>query len=326
MKRIKIISVNSELGAGTRGSGMGFDAIRVAAWTKGSKYFKEHPPTILPSNNDEVLDDIDTAYSVKIEYILDMYKKIADTVIECMKKKEFPVIISGDHSNAGGTIAGLRMAYPKERLGVIWVDAHADLHSPYTTPSGNLHGMPLATATALDNKVCQINTPEKKTIEAWEKLKKLGGISPKINFKDLIYIALRDTEKAEKFIVKKNNIRTYSVQKMREMGIQFVVEDAMKKLENCDRIYVSFDVDSMDANVSRGTGTPVKSGLYESEAFSLMSTLCKHPKICCVEITEVNPTLDNKKNLMAEIALEILEQITIEIEKRLNESSKAVKN
>lgn len=317
MKRVKIISVNSELGGGTRGAGLGFDAIRVAAWTKGSRYFKEHPPTILPSNNDEVLDDIETAYSVKIEYIVEMYKRIAETIVTCMKNKEFPIIISGDHSNAGGTIAGLRMAFPKETLGVIWIDAHSDIHSPYTTPSGNLHGMPLATALAVDNKVSQINQPEKKTIEAWERLKKIGGISPKITFKDLIYIATRDMEKPEKFIVKKNNVRIYSVQKMRETGIQFVIDDAMKRLTHCDRIYVSFDVDSMDANVSRGTGTPVKSGLYESEAFQLMSALAKQEKVCCFEITEVNPTLDNKKNLMAEIALEILEQITIEIENRL---------
>jgi arginase len=246
-----------------------------------------------------------------------MYKRIAETIAACMKNKEFPIIISGDHSNAGGTIAGLRMAYPKEILGVIWIDAHSDIHSPYTTPSGNLHGMPLATALAVDNKVSQINQPEKKTIEAWERLKKIGGISPKITFKDLIYIATRDMEKPEKFIVKKNNVRIYSVQKMRETGIQFVIDDAMKRLAHCDRIYVSFDVDSMDANVSRGTGTPVKSGLYESEAFQLMSGLAKQEKVCCFEITEVNPTLDNKKNLMAEIALEILEQITIEIENRL---------
>jgi len=317
MKRVKVISVNSELGAGTRGAGLGFDAIRVAAWTKGSTYFKEHPPVILQSNNDDVLDDIGTAYSVKIQFIVEMYNKIAEMVVDCMKKKEFPVIISGDHSNAGGTIAGLKMAFPKDTLGVIWIDAHADLHSPYTTPSGNLHGMPLAASTGLDNKVCQINQPEKKTIEAWEKLKKIGGISPKITFKDLIYIAARDMEKPERFILKKNNVRIYSVQKMRETGIQFVIEDAMKRLSHCDRIYVSFDVDSMDANVSRGTGTPVKSGLYESEAFQLVTCLAKEPKVCCMEITEVNPTLDNKKNMMAEIALEILEQFTTEIEKRL---------
>ena len=124
-------------------------------------------------------------------------------------------------------------------------------------------------------------------------------------------------EKAERFILKKNNVRIYSVQKMRETGIQYVIDDAMKRMAHCDRIYVSFDVDSMDANVSRGTGTPVKSGLYESEAFQLVSCLAKQEKVCCMEITEINPTLDNKKNIMAEIALEILEQFTGEIEKRL---------
>ena len=317
MKKAKIISVNSELGAGTRGSGLGFDAIRVAAWTKGSKYFKEHPPTIVPSNNDEVLDDIETSYSIKIQYILDMYHRISDEVKNSLLAGEFPIIISGDHSNVGGTIAGIKMAYPKEKIGIIWVDAHADLHSPYTTPSGNLHGMPLATAVAIDNKVCQINQPEKQTIEAWEKLKKVGGITPKVTFKEIVFIALRDTEKAEKFLLKKNSAKVYSVQKMRETGIQYVVDDAMKRLEHCTHIYISFDVDSMDSNVSRGTGTPVKSGLYESEAFQLMTGLVRNPKVCCIEITEVNPTLDNKKNMMAEVALEILEQATMEIEKRL---------
>jgi arginase len=317
MNKVKIISINSELGAGTRGAGLGFDAIRVAAWTKGSKFFKEHPPLILPSNNDEVLDDIETSYSVKIQYIVEMYKKISEEIIDVMRNNEFPIIISGDHSNAGGTIAGLKMAFPEERLGVIWIDAHADIHSPYTTPSGNLHGMPLASAAGLDNKISQVNQLERITIEAWEKLKKIGGISPKVIFKDLIYIALRDTEKAERYVLKKNKVKIYTVQKMRETGIQFVVDDALKQLTECDRIYVSFDVDSMDSNISRGTGTPVKSGLYESEAFQLMSGLAKNSKICCMEITEINPTLDNKKNLMAEIALEILEQISAEIEKRL---------
>ncbi len=151
MNKVKIISINSELGAGTRGAGLGFDAIRVAAWTKGSKFFKEHPPLILPSNNDEVLDDIETSYSVKIQYIVEMYKKISEEIIDVMRNNEFPIIISGDHSNAGGTIAGLKMAFPEERLGVIWIDAHADIHSPYTTPSGNLHGMPLASAAGLAN-------------------------------------------------------------------------------------------------------------------------------------------------------------------------------
>ncbi|HPR29863.1 MAG TPA: arginase family protein, partial [Chitinophagales bacterium] len=116
MSAVRVISVNSELGAGTRGSGLGFDAIRVAAWTKGSRYFKNHPPTIIPSNNDEVLDDIETAYAVKIHYIVEMYKRIAETVVDTLKAGNFPILISGDHSNAGGTIAGLRMAYPEEKL------------------------------------------------------------------------------------------------------------------------------------------------------------------------------------------------------------------
>jgi arginase len=199
------------------------------------------------------------------------------------------------------------MAHPERRLGVIWIDAHADLHSPYTTPSGNMHGMPLAISLAEDNIKSKVHQPDAQVVEQWNNLKKLGGIQPKIQAQDLVFIGLRDTEKQEDEIIKRHGIKVITVQEVRKRGVEQTVRQALLALQHCDDIYISFDVDSLDSSISRGTGTPVANGLKEREAEDLMASLMQNHKICCFEITEVNPTLD-KENLMAEIAFNILQR------------------
>jgi arginase len=236
-----------------------------------------------------------------------MYERVSKSVGDTLRSGLFPLVLAGDHSTAGGTIAGIRMAKPKGRLGVIWIDAHADLHSPYTTPSGNMHGMPLATALSEDNIENQVHFPDEKTVDLWNKLKNIGKISPKIRPEDIVFIALRDFEKEEEHIIKKYNIKVIPVQEVRRKGVENVVRQTLMHLTNCDDIYVSFDVDCLDSSISRGTGTPVSNGLKEREAEDLLAALMQNHKICCLEIAEVNPTLD-KENLMAEIAFNILQR------------------
>jgi arginase len=236
-----------------------------------------------------------------------MYERVAKTVCDTLKSGLFPLVLAGDHSTAGGTIAGIRMAKPKNRLGVIWIDAHADMHSPYTTPSGNMHGMPLATALAEDNRENQVHNPDQQTIDLWNKLKNLGKIQPKISPDDIVFIGLRDFEKEEEYLIKKYGIKVIPVQEVRRKGVENVVRQSMMHLSNCDDIYVSFDVDSLDSSISRGTGTPVSNGLKEKEAEDMIASIMQHHKICCFEVTEVNPTLD-KENMMAEIAFNILQR------------------
>jgi arginase len=236
-----------------------------------------------------------------------MYERVAKAVETNLKSGLFPLILAGDHSTAGGTIAGIRIAKPKSRLGVIWIDAHADIHSPYTTPSGNMHGMPLAVSLGEDNLDCQVHQPDEATIQLWNELKQIGSITPKILPEDLVYIALRDTEKEEDHILKKLGVKIIPVSEVRKKGIEHVVRQSLLSLQHCDDIYVSFDVDSLDSSISRGTGTPVPNGLREREAEDLLASLMQNHKICCFEITEVNPTLD-KENLMAEIAFNILQR------------------
>jgi arginase len=312
MKKLKIIEVKSELGAGTRGASMGPDAIKIAALDYGSSLFRQVETMQIPVDNNLLFDSPGSLYAKRIKSMIALYEKIASEVSHTLKKNEFPLILAGDHSSSGGTIAGIKMAYPKQRLGVIWIDAHADLHSPYTTPSGNLHGMPVAVSLGEDNVNNKMNKPDKETLELWNKLKRVGNITPKFEYRDLVYISLRDIEPEESFLLKKHKVKIFTTAEVKRNGVEKIARDALAHLNNCSNIYISFDVDSMDSSISKGTGTPVRNGITEKEAGSLCVRLIQNEKVCCFEIAEVNPTLD-KENLMAENTFEILQKVVSQL-------------
>ncbi|HNF02082.1 MAG TPA: arginase, partial [Ferruginibacter sp.] len=246
-------------------------------------------------------------YAKRMQGVVTMYERVSKAVCDSIKGHFFPVVISGDHSSAGGTIAGIKMAKPKSKLGVIWIDAHADLHTPYTTPSGNMHGMPLAVSIDEDNKECKVHDLDEKTTKQWEHLKNMGKLGQKVMPEDVVFISLRDYEKEEKYLIEKHGMKVITTSEVRRTGAENVCRKVLRYLSDCTDIYVSFDVDSLDASISRGTGTPVSNGLREREVEDLISKFMQNRKICCFEITEVNPTLD-KENLMAEIAFNILQR------------------
>lgn len=307
MRNLKILEVRSEIGAGTRGASLGVDAIKIAALDFMSSLFVNVATEKIADENTLLYEPVESPYAKRIHGIYTMYERISQSVADTMRSGLFPVVLAGDHSTAGGTIAGIRMAKPKNRLGVVWIDAHADIHTPYTTPSGNMHGMPVAASLGEDNLSNKTHKLDTTTAEWWNKLKGIGKIQPKIQPEDIVYIALRDYEKEEEALLKKYNIKVIPVQEVRKKGVENVVRQTLLHLSSCDDIYVSFDVDSMDSSISRGTGTPVSNGLREREAEDLMAAFMQNHKICCFEITEVNPTLD-KENLMAEIAFNILQR------------------
>ena len=306
---IKFILNKSEIGAGARGASMGIDALMMAAINKESSFFKNTPSITINHQNHILMEPTNFKWAKHIDVLVDIYEDVCASVSEVLRDKKFPIIISGDHSSAGGSVAGIKHAYPNKRLGIIWIDAHADLHSPYTSPSGNVHGMPLATILNEDNKKFDLGDVKEETKQRWEKLKQVGGISPKVRPEDLIFIGVRDTEKEEDYLIEKLNITNYTPEQLRQKGIEEVISEIKnQKLKDCDIIYVSFDVDSMDCmEVSYGTGTPVENGLWEREVKQILSALIKWDKIVGLEITEINPLLDDKKNKMAETTLEILE-------------------
>jgi arginase len=310
MRKPKLVLLRSELGAGTRGASLGVDALKIAAIDLESNYFRKYDAVDVEDENWMLLEKVNHKYAKRIRGLVKIYERLSKAIAKNLKKTDaFPIVLAGDHSTAGGTIAGIKMAFPDERIGVIWIDAHADIHSPYTTPSGNLHGMPLATALAEDNLEVQTNELDEKTEELWEKLKNIGGIAPKIEYSDLIYIGVRDTEAQEDFLMNKHGIRNVTTRELRQIGVDEVVEIVNDRLKKCSKIYISFDVDSLDPKISVGTGTPVPQGLRFKEARELLQSLCRDERVCCLEFVEINPTLDTE-NAMAETAFKLLEAAT----------------
>lgn len=306
MKELKIIEVKSEIGAGTRGASLGVEAIKIASLDMNSDFFKQFESVEVENVNELLFDGAKHAYAKFIDGVMIMEERVCLEVYETIWNENFPLIIAGDHCTAYGTIAGIKKADPKIRLGVIWIDAHADIHTPFTTPSGNMHGMALSMACGIDNLECKVNDPRGETLEYWEQIKNVGIPGPKVYPEDIVYVGVRDLEKPENYLINKYNINFIETEDIKKLGSAKVAQNALQMLDHCDMIYVSFDVDTLDSRISTGTGTPVPNGLTVEEAKTLNAELAKNPKVCAWEIVEVNPTLDTE-NRMAESAFEILE-------------------
>ncbi|MCT4663650.1 MAG: arginase [Flavobacteriales bacterium] len=299
----------SELGAGTRGASLGYDALWVASINAGKRdFFNQFPTTSVAVRNDLLFDETDTPQAKYLEGIAEVYENLSQEVQNAFENKEFPILISGAHSVSGGTIKGIADAFPDANIGVVWIDAHADIHSPYTSPSGNVHGMPLATALCLNDNEFQLDDRviDPKTKEIWDEL---CGDKPRISPDDLVYFAVRDTEIPEDEIIEDLGIKNFTVEEVRMKGPKKCVNEALESLNHCDILYISFDVDSMDSMISKGTGTPVLNGLTQVVAEKIIYYLFQSQKVACFEMVEINPTLDDKENKMAETAFSILEKI-----------------
>ena len=314
MKEIKIIKNRSDIGAGTRGSDMGIDAIEIAAINKKSNYFDSYDFEDVITENESIYNKVNNSFAKRIDSVFNQCKRLSNHVKVNLQEGKFPIVLSGDHSSALGTISGVKAAYPTKRVGVVWIDAHGDLHSPYTSPSGNIHGMPLSAVISDDNLDCQINDVGRETSELWERMKNIGVPGQKVLPEDIVFFGVRDTEEPEDKQMEKYGIKNYMVAEVRYRGLDVCVNEALEKLSNCDVIYVSFDVDAMDCDmISYGTGTPVPKGFDQREIIDIIKGLLASEKVACVEFVEVNPLLDFKGNKMAETAFEVLEEVTKKI-------------
>ena len=303
---LRLIEAASEIGAGKRGASMGMAALRVAAWKLGSELFGHAEESILRDENDVLYEDDNSPNAHHIDGLIRFESDLAYEVYKYLRHNVFPIVVGGDHSIAIGSVSGTKMAFPNERLGVVWIDAHADLHSPWTTPSGNVHGMPLALLMHLEKK--GRNRPRVFTMDVWDRLRKIGVNGPKLAPSDLVFIALRDYEPEEQAIIAEHRIKVITVDDLRSKGASTVVQETLAHLTACERIHVSFDVDSLDPSISVGTGTPVPGGLLLDEASALLSGLCADPRTATLDVVEINPALDTG-NAMAEATLSILEPL-----------------
>ncbi|MVZ64393.1 arginase [Sphingobacterium sp. DK4209] len=306
---IELIKNRSDIGAGTRGADLGIDAMEIAAINKGSYFFKKYPHIDVPTRNESIYEIEGNTRAKHIKQIYQQCKDLSSIVENSLMGGNFPLVFSGDHSSAIGTVAGIRAKFPNKKLGIIWIDAHADIHSPYTTPSGNMHGMPIAAILGIDNTSAKKNDITPETHAYWEKLKAMVDQSTPIRKEHIVYFGVRDTEEEEDHLIDKLGIKNFRVEEVQKRGINSCLEECQTRLQDCEILYISFDVDSMDSDlVSEGTGTPVPKGFLPSEVQEIINSLLADKRVTCFEIVEVNPLLDKQGNKMAEIAFDILEQ------------------
>ncbi|XP_050405119.1 arginase, hepatic [Patella vulgata] len=224
-------------------------------------------------------------------------KKISDKVASIVKSKELCLNLGGDHSIAIGSIHGHCRAEPG--LVVVWVDAHADINTPLSSPSGNMHGMPLSLLV-------------KELADRFSPVEGFDWCKPCIHVRDIVYIGLRDVDEGERWIIDQFGIPAYSMQEIDKMGIKEVMHQALKNLDpNGTRpIHLSFDVDGLDPTITPSTGTPVLGGLNIREGQYIMEELANTGRLSAIDIVEVNPLLGSEKDNMvtAETTISVIEK------------------
>jgi len=310
MKPIKVLKNRSDIGAGTRGSDMGIDALEIAAINSESDFFNRHPYIDIPTHNETVYNKVQNSTAKRLNFVTAQCERVKSATSQTLLDDFFPLILSGDHSSALGSLSGIKSAFPSKTIGAVWIDAHADLHSPFSTPSGNVHGMPLAAALGNDNLEYKKNTVSDKTLSDWEQLKNMGTVFPILKPEHLVYLGVRDIEEEEASIMDAHQIKNYPVYEVRQRGLSVCVEETIKKLADVDLIYITFDVDALDCDlISRGTGTPVSKGFDPNEVIELIKGVLRSGKVVALEVCEINPLLDEKGNFMAETAFEIIQSL-----------------
>lgn len=279
---VSIIGFPMDLGAGRRGVDMGPSALRIAGLQHKLKVLgydvKDHGDIKIEIMERQKIQNPKLKY---LNEILKTSKLLASRVEKVLDEKEFPLCIGGDHSMALGTIAGIASYCKRKKikLGVIWIDAHTDMNTEETSPSGNIHGMPLAASLGMGNR----------------KLVELCGISPKLKPENCMLIGIRSIDEAEKLNIRKLKIPVSTMADIDKTGVYRIIVKALKHFRNnVDHIHVSFDVDSVDPSVAPGVGTPVPGGLSYREAHLIMETIAECGCMSSLEITEVNPIIDHK--------------------------------
>ncbi|MFN8417119.1 MAG: arginase [Cytophagaceae bacterium] len=305
-----ILSVPSDLGAQRFGTSLSIDAIQVAEAERGqSSYLTQLPiyknHTVYPEKRGFTGPFVHGKY---IETLTQINQETAQLVKQTLSQ-HYPLVFSGDHSNAIGIMSGVKDYFgSNKKVGVIWVDAHADLHTPYTTPSGNIHGMTLSALMGYDNKELSRNDVDAGLVPHWDKLKRCGSDQsfPKIKPEDITFLGLRDFEIQEYHLIRDHQLKHYSPYDIKAKGLTAILQQIQTYYANYDAVYVSFDVDVLDTSISTGTGTPVYNGLKMDEAKEVVKTLSSLPNICLWEFTEINPLLDNN-NSMSKAVLELMD-------------------
>lgn len=290
---IAVIGAPLDLGAGRRGVDMGPSAIRCASLGQrlaalgcqvrdlGNVEVEQPERARAGPSNARYLSQIAASCT-----------RLGEMVDQASGRGMMPLVLGGDHSVAIGTVAGMsrRFRRDKRRLGLLWLDAHADMNTPQTSPSGNVHGMPLA---------CSIGIGPRR-------LTHIFGYAPKVDPNNVAIIGVRDVDATEKPHVKKSGVRAFTMRDIDERGMRLVMEEALQiACAGADGLHVSLDMDCLDPREAPGVGTPVRGGIGYREAHLAMEMISDSRKLASLEVVEVNPVID-EANRTAALAVELV--------------------
>jgi arginase len=278
-----------DLGQMRRGVDMGPSAIRYAGINERLKplFDQIHDMGDIPIGRPEVVIDKESNLR-NLDLVAEKSTLLAEKVDEVIQSGAFPLVLGGDHSIAIGTLAGVSKHY--QNLGVIWYDAHGDLNTADTSPSGNIHGMPLAASLGIGHR----------------SLTEIAGYAPKIKPENVVIIGARSLDEGEKILIKEKGIKVYTMHEIDRLGMAKVMEETITYLkERTDGVHLSLDLDGLDPNDAPGVGTPVMGGISYRESHLAMEMLEEAQIVTSAEFVEVNPILD-EKNKTARVAVELM--------------------
>ena len=292
-QKIRIIGVPMDLGASRRGVDMGPSALRVAGLQARIKQLGHQVEDI---GNISVKQPEEMSYGEKrakyLSEIADACKDLGAMVEKSLEESMLPVVLGGDHSIAAGTLSGVAAHFKKKekKIGLIWLDAHGDINTPESSPSGNVHGMPLAAAMGYGAT----------------ELVELQGFKPKVEPQNISLVGIRDLDSQEKKLAKKSGVHVFTMRDIDERGMREVMSDALKyAMDDTDGISVSLDMDFVDPSDAPGVGTPVRGGVTYREAHLAMEMLADTEAMVSLEIVEINPVID-EHNRTALLGVELV--------------------
>jgi arginase len=283
-KKVRLIGVPMDLGQNRRGVDMGPSAVRCAGLQGrltqlGYEVYDEGNVSV-PNPEEEVAE----GQSNRLRAVVTACQRIFEIGRTCVSKQEFPIFLGGDHSISIGTVAA---AAPEgEQIGLIWVDAHGDFNVPESSPTGNIHGMPVAVLMGQGD----------------ERLVNIGYDGPKVYPTHIVQIGIRNLDVLERKRITHSGVGVYTMRHLDELGMAAVARQALDRLSHLSRIHISLDMDSLDPTEAPGVGTPVPGGLTYREAHLLMEILGDSGRVTSMDIVEINPILD-QGNKTAELAV-----------------------
>lgn len=293
-RSVAVIGAPLDLGAGRRGVDMGPSAVRVAGLGKrlGALGFDVADFGNVPVTQAESVGDAGPGNAKYLHQIAATCERLAELVAAALAEGKMPLVLGGDHSIAAGTVAGASRFFRESnrKIGLLWIDAHADMNTPQSSPSGNVHGMPLACCAGVGPA----------------ELTGMFGFAPKVDPANIALLGIRDVDPLEAETVRSAGVRAFTMREIDERGMRAVIGEAIAiAIKDTAGFHLSLDMDFVDPQYAPGVGTPVRGGATYREAHLAMEVICDSGKMISMEVVEVNPVID-EVNRTADLAVELI--------------------